>query len=201
MALRDTPSQTRLEASTVQGLAAPAAQHQIGHRCRSGEPSTWEPDSQFDKLCRDSYARVLYTVLAIVHDYQAAEDCTQDAFLRAYEKWHTWKGDAPAEAWLHQICINVARSHRRWCKLREIGELVRRLGGRLPRQTEDPDLGTRSALVSALHQIPPEQAAAIVLRYVHGYSNREIAVALRIPESTVASRLAAAKERLRRELQ
>jgi len=40
-------------------------------------------------------------------------------------------------------------------------------------------------------------AAAIVLRHHHGYTNREIAVALDIPERTVASRLAAAKKHLR----
>jgi len=48
--------------------------------------------------------------------------------------------------------------------------------------------------------LPAKQAAAIVLRHYHGYSNREIAYALGVPERTVASRLAAAKARLRRSL-
>ena len=52
----------------------------------------------------------------------------------------------------------------------------------------------------ALRKLPPKQSAAIVLRHVHGYTNREIGAALGIPERTVASRLAAAKEKLRNEL-
>ena len=51
--------------------------------------------------------------------------------------------------------------------------------------------------------IGPEvtDAALIVLRHHHGYSNREIATALGMRESTISSRLAAAKRRLQRELQ
>ena len=52
-------------------------------------------------------------------------------------------------------------------------------------------------LAMALAKLPPKQAAAIVLRHYHGYTNRAIAQALGIPERTVASRLAVAKERLR----
>ena len=56
-------------------------------------------------------------------------------------------------------------------------------------------------LADALAQLPPKQAAAIVLRHYHGYTNRAIAQALGIPERTVASRLAVAKARLRVMLQ
>lgn len=56
------------------------------------------------------------------------------------------------------------------------------------------------ALAEALRRLPPKDAALIVLRHHHGYSNREIAAALGAPESTVASRLAAAKRRLQAEL-
>ena len=41
-----------------------------------------------------------------------------------------------------------------------------------------------------------KQAAALVLRHYHGYSNREIAAALGVPDQTVASRLAAARKEL-----
>lgn len=57
-------------------------------------------------------------------------------------------------------------------------------------------MAERSDLVKALRGLPAKQAAAIVLRHYHGYSNREIATALGVPERTVASRLAAARGRL-----
>jgi RNA polymerase sigma-70 factor (ECF subfamily) len=153
----------------------------------------------FDRLYQSSFNRILYTLYGILGDRTAAEDCTQDAFVRAFKAWKTWKPDAPAEAWLHRIAINVAYNHIRQRRMREVGELVRRLGR--PAAGEDPaTLAEGSELFRALRKLPADQAAAVVLRHHHGYTNREIAIALGAPESTISSRLAKAKERLREEL-
>jgi RNA polymerase sigma-70 factor (ECF subfamily) len=153
----------------------------------------------FDRLYQSSFNRVLFTIYGILGDRAAAEDCAQDAFVRAFKAWKTWKPDAPAEAWLHRIAINVAYSHLRQGRMREVGELVRRLGR--PGPVQDPaNVAEGGELFRALRKLPPDQAAAVVLRHHHGYTNREIAIALGAPESTIASRLAKAKERLRAEL-
>ncbi len=80
--------------------------------------------------------------------------------------------------------------------MREVGQVIRRLGRPAP-PADSGTLAERSDLIRALRKLPPKQAAAIVLRHHHGYTNREIAAALGVPERTVASRLAAAKTRLR----
>jgi RNA polymerase sigma-70 factor (ECF subfamily) len=129
-------------------------------------------------------------------DAAAAEDCTQDTFERAYRNWGSWRPDAPVEAWLHRIAINVAVSDRRRYRLRQAGELVRRLGR--PAQPPDPSvLAEQTDLLRALRKLPARQAAALVLRHYHGYTNVEIAAALGVPEPTVASRLAAARKQLK----
>ncbi|HEX7199886.1 MAG TPA: sigma-70 family RNA polymerase sigma factor, partial [Dongiaceae bacterium] len=129
-------------------------------------------------------------------DRAAAEDCVQDAFERGYKKWPAWQPIAPAEAWVHRIAVNAAVSYQRKMRLREVGEVIRRIGR--PGLAPDPQvLAENSDLVAALAKLPPKQAAAMVLRHYHGYTNRAIAQALGIPERTVASRLAVAKERLR----
>jgi RNA polymerase sigma-70 factor (ECF subfamily) len=97
---------------------------------------------------------------------------------------------------VHRIAINTAISYQRYSRMREVGQVIQRLG----RPTLPPDPGSvaeRSDVFNALRKLPPKQAAAIVLRHHHGYTNREIAAALEIPERTVASRLIAAKARLR----
>ena len=153
----------------------------------------------FDRLYRSSYNRVLYTLYGMLGDRAAAEDCTHDAFVRAFRAWKTWKPDAPAEAWLHRIAINVAYTFARRRRLGEIGQLVRRLGK--PAPAADPvEVAETSDVFRALSKLPHEQAAVIMLRHHHGYTNREIAFALGAPESTIASRLAKAKKRLREEL-
>ncbi len=152
-------------------------------------------EADFERLYRNTYRRIFGTLITLVRDRATAEDCAQETFERAYRSWSRWKPDAPVEAWLHRIAINVAISDRRHQKLRQAGELVRRLGR--PAPGPDPSrLAERSDLVKALKKLPTRQAAALVLRHYHGYSNREIAAAIGVPEQTVASRLAAARKHL-----
>ena len=165
----------------------------------TGEPANqYQPGSEadFERLYQASYGRILGTLTAMLGDRAAAEDCCQDAFERAYKKWDVWQPIAPAEAWVHRIAINAAVSYRRKMKLREVGEVIRRMGR--PEGPPDPQEEIeRRDLALALAKLPPKQAAAIVLRHYHGYTNRSIAQALGVPERTVASRLAIAKQRLR----
>jgi RNA polymerase sigma factor (sigma-70 family) len=157
----------------------------------------YQPGSRpdFDRLYEETYQRVFRTLATILGDAAAAEDCTQDAFLRAFQAWPRWKGDAPAEAWVHRIAINAALSHIRKRKLRQVGELIRRLGR--PVEADPIDAVLSGTVMDEIRRLPPKQAAAIVLRHLHGYSNREIAAALGEPESTVATRLMTAKRTLR----
>jgi RNA polymerase sigma-70 factor (ECF subfamily) len=143
-----------------------------------------------------AYPRVFRTLVAILADPTEAEDCAQDAFVHAFRAWARWRPDAPAEAWIHRIAVNLAISYRRRARIRSVGELLRRLGR--PAHGADPaEVATQPDLLGALRTIPPKLAAAIVLRHYHGYNNREIAAALGVSERTVGSRLRQAGERLR----
>jgi RNA polymerase sigma-70 factor, ECF subfamily len=153
----------------------------------------------FDRLYEATYPRLFGTLAAMMRDHAAAEDCAQEAYLRAFRAWARWKADAPAEAWLHRIAVNVAVSHRRKERLRDVAQLLRRLG--VPSSLDPADSLDVPDLLRELRALPAKQAAALVLRHVHGYSNREIALAVGVPERTIASRLSAARARLRARLQ
>lgn len=160
--------------------------------------SNYQPgnEADFERLYQTSYGRILGTLTAMLGDRSAAEDCAQDAFERAYKKWATWQPLAPAEAWVHRIAINAAVSYKRKMRLRQVDEVIRRIGR--PGSAPDPQVIVETNdLADALAKLPPAQAAAIVLRHYHGYTNRAIAASLGIPERTVASRLSIAKQRLR----
>jgi RNA polymerase sigma-70 factor (ECF subfamily) len=169
--------------------------------CRVTDPrrTEYRPGSaeDFDRLYEATYPRLFATLMALLRHRAAAEDCVQEAYLRAFRAWPDWRPDAPVEAWLHRIAINVAVSHRRRERLRAVGEVVRRLG--VPLQV-DPTETSTPELLRELRELPSKQAAALVLRHVHGYTNREIAHALGVPERTIASRLAAARTRLQSRL-
>ena len=158
---------------------------------------TYEAGSEadFERLYRNTYHRILGTLVTMVRDRATAEDCAQETFERAYRSWNSWRPDAPVEAWLHRIAINVAISDRRHQRIRQAGEIIRRLGR--PEPGPDPaSVAEHSDMLDAMKKLPPKQAAALVLRHYHGYSNREIAAALGVPEQTVASRLGAARKHL-----
>jgi RNA polymerase sigma-70 factor (ECF subfamily) len=165
------------------------------------EPQGYRPGDRddFDRLYRTCYPRLLRTLYAITGDAASAEDCAQEAFVKAYKAWPRYRPEKTAEAWIHQIAINTAISHRRRASLRTIGEVLRRLGR--PGPGADPaDAAGRSDLVDALAALPPRVAADFVLRYHHGYSNREIARLEGVSERTIGSRLHLAREQLARRL-
>jgi RNA polymerase sigma-70 factor (ECF subfamily) len=144
----------------------------------------------FGRLYRLTYHRVVFTLRGILRDVPAAEDCAQDAYVRAFRAWPSWKPDAPAEAWIHRIAINVAISYRRRERVRSVADRL------LRREVVERGDEEHIDLMNALRLLPPRHAAVIVLRHHHGYSNREIAAALNIPESTVSAQLGSAKRRL-----
>ncbi len=90
-------------------------------------------------------------------------------------------------------------AYRRRAKLRSVGEILRRLG-RPGAGTDPGDAATRSDVVTALAGLPPRVAADFVLRYHHGYNNREIARLEGVSERTVGARLAQARDELSRRL-
>ena len=136
---------------------------------------------------------------AITGDAAAAEDCVQEAFVRAFGAWSRYRPEKPAEAWIHQIAVNTAISYRRRARLRTVGEVIRRLGR--PGHGSDPaDSAGRSDLVRALSALPPRVAAAFVMRYHHGFNNREIARLEGVSERMIGMRLSRAREELARSL-
>jgi RNA polymerase sigma-70 factor (ECF subfamily) len=162
---------------------------------------TFTPGSRddFDRLYRQTYPKLLRTAYGVLGEPDAAEDCVQEAFLRAFEAWNRFRADRHPEIWLHRITVNVAISHRRRQRLRGVAEMVRRLGR--PGPGLDPGAAADGAeVVAAVASLPPPLSAAFVLRHYHGYSNREIAASTGVSERTVGTRLADARRRLRARL-
>src|SRR3989442_2161885 len=102
-----------------------------------GQPAiepAYRPGSaeDFDRLYRNSFSRILATLIGVLGQRAAAEDCAQEAFVRAFRSWRSWKPDAPAEAWLHRNALNLAISYPRHERLPEVGGILRRPGRPAP---------------------------------------------------------------------
>jgi RNA polymerase sigma-70 factor, ECF subfamily len=149
----------------------------------------------FDRLYLAMHPRLVRTLTAVLGDAAAAEDCVQEAFVRAWRAWPRWRPEAPVEAWLYRIALNVSFSQRRRMKLRSMTERLLRPGlGRA-------DAGVRASPIrDALARLPAREAAAVMLRHYHGYSRAETALILGLTERAVSLRLARARAILAREL-
>src|SRR5258706_9134142 len=79
-------------------------------RRASAEGAPYRPGvkGDLDRLYKATYQRVYATLMMILRDPAAAEDATQEAYLRAFRSWKSWKQEAPAEAWVYRIALNVA---------------------------------------------------------------------------------------------
>lgn len=154
----------------------------------------------FQRVYRRAYPRVYRTLAALLANPTDAADCTQDAFVRAFDEWERLRRDMPLEVSIHRIAVERAASYRRKSRLKSVAGLLHRLGSPLAKG-ESPGLDAQRSLVSALRTIDPKLAAAIVLRYYHGYTNRQIAGVIGVSERTVVNHLREASERLRTALE
>jgi RNA polymerase sigma-70 factor (ECF subfamily) len=126
----------------------------------------------------------------IVHDDAAAEDVAQDAFLAAIDALDRFDRRRPFAPWLHRIVANRAIDFSRREALR------RRVAAAGPEPEPRPREGIGEELMEALADLPAEQRACVVLRYLLEYSPGEIARMLELPRGTVNSRLRRALDRL-----
>ena len=131
-------------------------------------------------------------LVLVLRDPDEAEDVAQDAYVRALRAWDRFDG-ADVRAWLYTIALRLAfdrlRQRRRW-----LARLGRPSATATYVDRVDPDLW------AALDALDPRVRAALLASAIDGYTQREIAVMLGVPEGTVASWLARARRTLRETL-
>jgi RNA polymerase sigma factor (sigma-70 family) len=148
-----------------------------------------DPKTQFRQLYDQEYRSVFRAIRAVVLETAAAEDLTQETFVRAYRARNRYTPTAPPGAWLRRIGINLAISHLRRQKL------ARFLPARLymaPDRRDYDRAEARDVVEKALAVLSPKLRATVVLHYYEGLTREEIAAVLGVPAGTVASRIAKA---------
>jgi RNA polymerase sigma-70 factor (ECF subfamily) len=134
----------------------------------------------------------------LTRDPTAAEDIVQDAFLRAFRGFETWRGEAP-RAWLLAIVRNCFLTY---AAARPSGEVAfEDLADRPDPDAPDPEAvaGQNQAaamLRETIEQLPEPFREALVLREFAELSYKEIALTVGAPIGTVMSRLSRARQML-----
>lgn len=144
----------------------------------------------FYRDTRDSVARAVALALGDVH---LAAEATDEAMVRAYERWGQVGGLDKPEAWVYRVALNWSMSALR---------RRRRSDHRLydPRVIEMPSVGD-PAVTTALAELDVKHRAVVVCRHLLGWSVEETAAALKLRPGTVKSRLHRANRILQSRLQ
>ena len=134
-------------------------------------------------------------------DPEEAADALQDAYVAAFRRAGSFRGDSLVTTWLHRVVVNACLDRLRRGRVRQADPLPEDLERRMGRtRLPDPDpveaRERRDAVAEALSRLNPDQRAALVLVDMQGYGVDEAAAILGCAPGTVKSRCARGRARL-----
>lgn len=141
-------------------------------------------EATFDAFYSASFARLVGAIYAMCGDHAEAQDCVQEAFVRAWDHRHQLDQARAPEAWVRTVAWRLAMS--RWRRTRRAFAPPDR--SRQPGPPPQPDI-MYADLIAGLKQIPAEQRRAIVLHHLCDLSVAEVAEETAAPVGTVKARL------------
>jgi RNA polymerase sigma-70 factor (ECF subfamily) len=132
-----------------------------------------------------------------MRDPDDAADALQDALISAFRAAAGFRAESAVTTWLHRIVINACLDRIRRRKARPTSPLPDQGPGEpIERRDHVSERDTAIVIEDALAQLPTEQAAAITLVDLHGYSVADSATILGVAEGTIKSRCARGRARL-----
>jgi len=153
----------------------------------------------FGELYRLHVDRIFALCLRLTADRDTATLLTQDAFVRAWRRLATFRGESSLLTWLHRLTVNVVLDHRRdekrrWTRQVDLGDGDDT--GHLA-VVPPPPVGARRDLERAIAGLPAGARTVFTLHEVEGYRMREIAEMTGVAVGTVKAQLHRARRLLR----
>lgn len=168
------------ERSSREGQAYMSA----GTRPATAASATPVDAAGFDAFYVATSRRVLRVMVAVTADLASAQECTQEAYVRAWARWPEVSRLEEPAAWVHTVARNLAVS--RWRHVRAGIRAVARTGAPVEVRPPNED---HVAVVTALRRLSPALRETLALHYLADLSIEEIAVMTKTPTGTIKARL------------
>ena len=160
----------------------------------------------FAELFESHRRRVYCLCFSMTKDHSEAEDMTQEAFLQAFRKVATFRGDSAFSTWVYRVAFNTVLMKRRRIKcppMLSLDEPISLNSPSLRREfgKSDPNLSgaiDRISLHRAIRDLSAGCRKILGLHAIHGYQHREIAELLQCSIGNSKSQLHRAKLKMRR---
>jgi len=150
----------------------------------------------YEKLYQLHVGRVFAQCVRLCKDRDMAEDLTQEAFVQAWRKLSSFRGDSAFGSWLYRIATNTTISYLRkqtpFSNSMDIDDVPEPAY----RETSDEQIG----LETAISELPDGARAVFVLYSLEGYTHDEIAKLLGIAQGSSKAQLHRARQLLKRNL-
>ena len=163
---------------------------------RANDRDRAERRARFDAEAMAQLDALYSFALKLTRGRDDAEDLVSDTLLRAFQRWEQYRLGTNIRAWLFTILYHAFVSRKRRIDAREVQPLEDEDGREVfePVGEADPegtfyDSFVDQEIVDAIHALPEEYRAAVVMSDLHGLRYGEIAQVLGVPEGTIKSRL------------
>jgi RNA polymerase sigma-70 factor (ECF subfamily) len=161
----------------------------------------------FDVLVARYYASLLRLCVRLLSDPIQAQDIAQESLLQAFLGLDRLQKPARFGAWLHAIAANLARSSLRRLRTISLDEMESNGQPAFRHATSFPSVEqvaalreTHDAILAALMELSIVNREVVIGYYLEGYNYAELANLLRVPVSTVKSRLFKGRQQMRQHL-
>jgi RNA polymerase sigma-70 factor (sigma-E family) len=156
---------------------------------------------EFRAFALDCSLRLHQSAYLLCGDWHLAHDLVQDTLVKVYRHWSRVRQADSPDAYVRRILINEARDGwRRRDKAVPVADVG--AGPMVPTVADvTDDIARRDGLLRALVELPYQQRATVVLRYLEGLSQAETAQVLGCSEGTVKSQSSRALATLRKYLE
>jgi RNA polymerase sigma-70 factor (ECF subfamily) len=151
---------------------------------------------KFEVVYEAEHNRLLRIAYALTGHWAAAEDLTQEAFLRLQQQWRRVSAYERPEAWLRRVLLNLATS-----RARRLAAEARAAARFARERSTNPTVSEDTAeFWGAIRALPRRQAQVLALFYAEDRAIAEVAEILGCAEGTVRAHLHQGRETLRRRL-
>ncbi len=144
----------------------------------------------FEDWYRSEHPRVLATMAVAAGDVDVAREVTDEAFVRALERWKRVSVMGSPGGWTQRVALNLLRRRQRRAGLE------RRILRREPPALIAPAPDRATEVWDAVRDLSERARLAVALRYLGGLTEREVADAMGVTEGTASATLAHARQRL-----